>query len=205
MKIIDAIKIKGRPFEIPDCSRDDLPEFFKKMGYKVGAEIGVFRGEFSEKICKAGLKLYAIDPWVTDKDYIERFTKEDMNTNLKIAKKRLEPYGAVIMQKTSMEAVREFEDNSLDFVYIDGNHGFKFVTEDIFEWSKKVRPGGAISGHDYYYSAGKEILRLDVRHVVDAYAKAIRLKSWYVLGEKNAKLGEKRDKYRSWLWINPHI
>ena len=62
MKIIDGIKLKGRPAEIPDCGRDDLPQFFVEMGYKVGAEIGVQEGIYAEEICKAGLKLYAVDP-----------------------------------------------------------------------------------------------------------------------------------------------
>jgi len=64
MKLIDGIKLKGKPAEIPDCTRDDLPQFFVDMGFKVGAEIGVARGKYSEKFCKVGLKLYSIDPWL---------------------------------------------------------------------------------------------------------------------------------------------
>ena len=59
MQILDGLKLKGTPAEIPDCGRDDLPQFFVEMGYKVGAEIGVLRGEYSEKLCKAGLKAQA--------------------------------------------------------------------------------------------------------------------------------------------------
>ncbi len=69
MKIIDGIKLKGLPAEIPDCGRDDLPQFFVDMGFKVGAEIGVLRGEFTEKLCQAGLKVYAVDPWKNYLDY----------------------------------------------------------------------------------------------------------------------------------------
>ena len=54
MKIIDGIKLKGRPAEIPGCSRGDLPQFFVDMEYKIGAEIGVYKGAFVEKFCKAG-------------------------------------------------------------------------------------------------------------------------------------------------------
>jgi hypothetical protein len=38
-----------------------------------------------------------------------------------------------------MDALNDFEDDSLDFVYIDGNHEFPYVAEDLFHWSKKVR------------------------------------------------------------------
>ena len=42
MNINDGIKHKGKPYFIPDCSRDDLPKFFKERGFKVGAEIGSY-------------------------------------------------------------------------------------------------------------------------------------------------------------------
>ncbi len=197
MKIIDGLKLKGWQVEIPDCGRDDLPEFFKKMGYKVGAEIGVEKGIFAENICKAGLKLYAIDPWMNYDGYYEKgFNDEAMEENYKEAKNRLASYDCNIIHKTSMEAVKDFKDGSLDFVYIDGNHGFKFVTEDIWEWSKKVRRGGAISGHDYYSS--RRPFHMDVKYVLDGYTKAAKLSKWYVLGKR---FKDKRDKFRSWFWI----
>lgn len=55
MKLIDGIKLRGNPAEILDCSRDDLPQFFVEMGYKAGAEIGVYKGQFSKKFCQVGL------------------------------------------------------------------------------------------------------------------------------------------------------
>ena len=73
MEIIDAIKKhKGRPFEIPDCSRDDLPQFFKQMVFKVGAEIGVYKGAYTKKFLEVGLKMYGIDPWLAYRSYRKR-------------------------------------------------------------------------------------------------------------------------------------
>jgi hypothetical protein len=109
-----------------------------------------------------------------------------------------------MVRKKSMDAVKDFEDESLDFVYIDGHHGFKFVTEDIWEWSKKVKKGGVISGHDYAYGKWKELgpQVLQVKEVIDAYTLAFRIKNWWVLGRKHKKEeGEKRDQYRSWMWF----
>src|SRR3989344_4840255 len=123
MKIIDGLKLKGKPAEIPECSRDDLPGFFKEMGFKVGAEIGVYKGEFSEKLAKAGLKLYAIDPWKEYKGYNMPKSQERLNSQYEQTKSVLAPFpDCRIIRKTSMEAVEDFEDGSLDFVYIDGNH-----------------------------------------------------------------------------------
>jgi hypothetical protein len=38
----------------------------------------------------------------------------------------------------------------VDFVYIDGNHGYRAVSEDIRAWWPKIRPGGVLGGHDFY-------------------------------------------------------
>ncbi len=204
MKLIDGIKLKGRPAEIPDCTRDDLPQFFVEMGYKVGAEIGVDRGEFSEKFCKAGLKLHAIDPWQYDNDYQDRHSQKKLDSLYEHTKKVLSPYRASVIRKTSMEALEDFANESLDFVYIDANHQLKYVIEDLVEWSKKVKRGGCICGHDYIYTNPRTQAGIcHVIYAVNAFTQAYGIKNWYILGRKEASLGEKRDKWRSWMWINP--
>jgi SAM-dependent methyltransferase len=198
MRIAEGIKYQGRPFEIPDCSRDELPQFFVEMGYKVGAEIGVSKGRFSVKFASQGLTLYAIDPWKVYNDYNDARGQTFYNSLYQQAQKSLAPYTTCkIIKKPSMEAVLDFADNSLDFVYIDGNHEFKYVAEDVSEWSKKVREGGVISGHDYAYIR----LHCHVIPVVNAYTQAYNITNWYLLGRKTTLAGEKRDNLRSWMWI----
>lgn len=204
MKISEGLaQFKGEGVEIPDCGRNDLPEFFKEMGYKVGVEIGTDEGEFAEVIGKSGLKLYAVDPWESYPDYYRETLQTKLNQKYEITKKRLAPYDCTLVRELSMEAVKGFKDESLDFVYIDGHHGFKFVTEDIYEWSKKIKKGGAICGHDFIFTKTQPSSPYvcHVRYVVEAYTKAFKIKNWYVLGRKHAGEGEKRDQWRSWLWI----
>ncbi|MCS7092137.1 MAG: class I SAM-dependent methyltransferase [Patescibacteria group bacterium] len=204
MKLIDAVKNKkGRPFEIPDCSRDDLPGFFKAMGFKTGAEIGVYKGEFSKKFCEAGFTFFAIDPWKYDKDYKDRHSQEKLDSFYEHTKRILSPFkNCTIIRKTSMEAVCDFEDESLDFVYIDANHQLKYVIEDIVEWSKKVKKGGVISGHDYIYTNPKTPAGIcHVIYAVNAYVNAYKIKNWYILGRYKPEKGERRDSWRSWMWI----
>lgn len=201
MKLKDAIKQSGRPFEIPDASRDDLPQLFTELGFKVGAEIGVKEGEYSEIICRSGLKLYGIDPYLKYDDYVEPETQESLNQAMEKAANRLKSYDFTQIRKTSMGALDEFPDESLDFVYIDGNHSFKFVTEDIFEWSKKVKKGGIIAGHDYVYLGSLDKHQVHTKYVVEAYTKAFGITSWFVIGRKEKVKGEKRDPYRSWFWM----
>src|SRR3990167_11418237 len=69
--ILEGLSLRGRPAEIPDCSRDDLPQFFVDRGYKVGAEIGVYKGEYTKRFLDEGLKMYGIDPWRAYNNYNE--------------------------------------------------------------------------------------------------------------------------------------
>lgn len=202
MEIIEGIKQQGSPFIIPDCPRDNLPSFFKEMGYKVGAEIGVYRGEFSAKFCAVGLKMYAIDPWMSFRGQGKhQRVQEVQDSYYEQAKKNLAPYpDCVIIKKTSMEAVLAFKDDSLDFVYIDGDHNFRHAAEDIYEWSKKVRVGGVVSGHDYYntaYFARNSICNVGV--IVDAYVKEFNITNWYIYKSDNPR--DPNDMRYSWLWV----
>ena len=202
MKLIDAIKKeKGIPFEIPDCSRDELPEFFKQMGYEIGAEIGSYKGTFTEKFCKEGFKMYAIDPWMAYQGAGRTQLKQERHDFLcEHAKRILAPYDCTIIRKTSMDALNDFKDGSLDFIYIDGNHNFRHAASDIYEWSKKVKIGGIVSGHDYFDTAffARNIV-CNVKIVLDAYIKAFNITNWYIYKPK--KTTNPNDKYYSWMFI----
>ena len=200
MKISEGIKNIGYPYKIHDSFRNDLPGFFKEQGYTVGAEIGVLRGEFSEELCKAGLKLYAIDPWVYYKNYKRHPQEAPMEEIYQEAKKKLSSYDCTFIRKTSMDALDDFKDNSLDFVYIDGNHTIRYIVEDFYEWYRKVRPGGVICGHDYENLRNNPYSQsaCHVRSAIDMLA-AIYSLNFYVLGSNTGV----RDKHRSWMIIKP--
>ena len=202
MKLIEGLKLIGSPAEIPDCSRNDLVELFQQLGFKTGVEIGVFEGEFTEVLAKGGFKIYGIDPWLVYEDYGTAKYQPKADSRYEITKKRLSPYPDVTLIKDfSMEAVKKFENESLDFVYIDGNHQFRYVADDIYEWWKKVKKGGIICGHDYaYFKKNSPCGGCQAREVVDAYAKSFHLNFW-VLGTRKRNPGEVRDDYRSWMFI----
>jgi len=93
-----------------------------------------------------------------------------------------------------MDALHYFRNESLDFVYIDGDHAFRYVAEDIYEWNWKVRKGGIVAGHDYRANRGGIEKNINqVGPVVDAYVKAFKIKNWYLVGDK--------DHASSWFWI----
>ena len=204
MKLIDAIKKEGSPFVVPDSSPNDFPEFFMKMGYRVGAEIGVYKGWYSRKLAKAGLKVYAIDAWTPYPgfDRVEDARIERQEELYHKAWKLLSRYEKVtIIRKFSMDALKDFEDESLDWVHVDSNHILKYALEDIDGWSKKVKRGGAITGHDYIHPEDFKQRKqewawenMQVKFAVDAYTQANRIKNWYVIGKG-------KDRCPSFMWI----
>lgn len=177
-------------------SRDELPNYFKQLGFTTGAEVGVYRGEFTEKFCKAGLAMYAIDPWIPFKGQGRSEETQGMqDTNYEYTKKRLGSYkNCTLIKKTSMGALNDFRDGSLDFVYLDGDHRFRYVADDIAEWYFKVKKGGIVAGHDYYMTAASaKNLICQVKAVVDAFVATYEIKDFYIFGEN--------DKYLSWMFI----
>lgn len=184
--------------------RNALPELFVRMGFKVGAEIGVYKGAFTEKFCQAGLKMYAIDPWVAYEGAGRTQHRQERQDFLYGHTQRtLAPYDCTIIRATSMEALKHFEDGSLDFIYIDGDHSFRYIAEDIVEWSKKVKSGGVISGHDYFYFGPSSTnLVCQVGPVVDAYVKVMEINELVIFEAiKDAK--DKDDRYPSWMFQKP--
>lgn len=189
------------PYEIPDFGRNGLAVLFNELGFKVGAEIGVLDGTYSQIMCEAnpGVKLYCIDAWKRHKGYLDYTRSSTFSNAHERATKILAPYNCELIRKFSMDAVKKFEDESLDFVYIDGNHDFQNVTNDIVEWSKKVRKGGIIAGHDYSRHKGPSFIH--VHEVLNAYTQAYKIRPWFILGSMEVVPGQVRDAARSWMFI----
>ncbi len=193
------------PIEVPNFGRQGLAELFAELDFKRGAEIGVREGEYSEVLCKAipGLKLYGIDPYVSYKGYRDNIESENFDAYLEMAKKRLAGYDYEFVRKFSVDALADFDDQSLDFVYIDGNHDFKNCTDDIVGWSKKVRYGGIVSGHDFIKY--RRPTSIHCYEVVTAYTAACDIKPWFITSSKVVKDGREAVEARSWFWVNEPI
>ena len=183
------------PLTLPISRFKGLPRLFKELGFKAGAEIGVLQGKYSKVLCRAipELKLYSIDAWRDYRPYGDFRGQEKFDVIYEEVKTRLAPYNCEVIRKLSMDAVKDFEDESLDFVFIDANHAFEYVTEDIAGLSKKVRKGGIVSGHDFFRSGGR-MRHINVKDVVQAWTYSHKIKTWFVIGKKE-------DKYPSWMWV----
>jgi len=175
------------PFKSDGGTRDILAQLMGEIGYKTGAEIGVFRGAYSEILCKSisGLKLKCIDPWLAFRSN----TQERMEGRFIRTCRRLRHFDAEIIRKPSMEFVKEVPNRTLDFVYIDAMHEFDPVMLDLICWSDKVKSGGMVAGHDYSSPNWWN----GVIPAVNAYTQAHNISKWYVTDEKDP----------SFFWVKP--
>lgn len=188
--------------EIPDTNRETLAELFCELGYEIGAEVGVEEGKYSEVICRKNpnVQLFSIDAWEAYRGYREHVTQEKLDRIYETAKEKLKPFNATLIKGYSLDVVKDFEDESLDFVYIDGNHAYEHAVNDISAWSKKVRKGGIVAGHDYIKRKGNSYL-IGVVPAVNGFVEAYKISPLFILGRKETIEGERRDRSRSWFYV----
>ncbi len=117
----------------------------------VMAEVGSFVGDSTRMFAERCLKVHAVDPWQNGYD------DEDPSSYTWPMEQIEAQFDEVVREcgniekhkMVSLKGAQLFEDGSLDFVYIDGNHKYDYVLADIGAWLPKVRKGGFIAGHDY--------------------------------------------------------
>jgi hypothetical protein len=129
----------------------------------VGAEVGVYKGALSNMLLSRvpKLHLYMIDRW-------QSYSKEEIGANgesnmslrkqetfnkaaelaTEIANKYIDR--AVIISSDSQKASKIFHEKTLDFVFIDADHSYDAVYQDIYSWLWKIKPGGWMCGHDFH-------------------------------------------------------
>lgn len=124
----------------------------------VGLEIGVWKGEFSEVILdKLSPKLfYMVDPWKYMENYSDRWYGGTWATSQKDMDNIFEEI-CLKFKNQPVKIIRDFSDNllnhipeeTLDWVYIDGNHDYEFVLNDLTISKKLLKHNGLIVGDDY--------------------------------------------------------
>lgn len=131
----------------------------------VCAEIGVWRGAFSEAILEVTKPqvLHLIDPWEFQGEFPDRMYggsvargQADMDRIYDSVCRRFDSFDNVrIHRGKSDQVLSQFEDDSLDWVYIDGNHYYDYVLQDLNLSIWKVKSGGYLTGDDYNWGASE--------------------------------------------------
>ncbi len=129
----------------------------------VCAEVGVWKGAFSEEILKITepKELNLIDPWV----YQPRFSNsgfghpsigDEIEGYYDLVQEKFKDDPRVkIHRKHAVVAFSKMEDHYLDWIYLDGNQNMPFILSDLKYALAKVKPNGIIAGDDYDWQSDR--------------------------------------------------
>lgn len=136
--------------------RDQLGLWLNELGLmELAAEIGCAFGGFAKLFLNQwlGQKYLMIDPWSRqDTDVYRERQESEQHYELwyKECRELAKSDSRIsLLRMDSVNASKQCADACLDFVYIDGNHSFEAVTEDLNAWWPKLKIGGIMAGHDF--------------------------------------------------------
>jgi SAM-dependent methyltransferase len=129
----------------------------------VGAELGVFRGEFTKHILQIvqPRELHLVDVWWTrfgefypDWGEYTNFGKLSTKRAFESAQKTVQLYGpqknCVFFVGDDLEYLRGFADSYFDWIYLDTTHAYEHTKLELKLLARKIKPDGLIMGHDWY-------------------------------------------------------
>jgi len=135
--------------------RKDLPTALTKLGLSgFGAEIGVSEGAYSHRILEHSnlCHLFSIDRWEAY-DSAGTMIKETPE-QLKYIQAccKLAPFRTRVsfIRMASLDAAKIFQNDFFDFIYIDADHSYTMIRQDLEAWWPKLKSGGVFAGHDYW-------------------------------------------------------
>lgn len=121
---------------------------------QIGAEIGVYKGGFSEFLLEHCKKLYLVDPWYRAGGFwntnIANDSRVDTVINILSAYKTEIERGTIeVIVDYSENFLRFKADEYFDFIYIDSSHRYEDTLNELHIAYKKIKNGGYIFGDDY--------------------------------------------------------
>lgn len=155
-----------------------LIEKYTSFEAKEGVEVGVWRGQTSEELLKRfpSLQLIMVDRWqaygeTEGGNRLRGKTQQQMEDAMMEALHRTNfaVDRRLVVVGDSFDAALFLGCNTLDFVWIDGDHSESAVYSDLSMWSQVLRPCCLLCGHDYD-GVGDRRGRFGVKKAVDAFA-----------------------------------
>lgn len=153
--------------------------------FKTFVEVGVWKGHSISYLAKLlenkDVKIYAVDLWEkSPMAMVPQYAKE-VELSYKLYNMVLEDtqtrHLITDIKMDSSKAAEKFADKSIDFVFIDADHEYESVKNDIIAWLPKIKSGGIISGHDYH-NGGPGIIKA-VNELLDGF-KLSHGTTWYL-------------------------
>lgn len=167
-------------FEVSKYRRIWEP-FMKKYVCNIICEVGVqFGFNFRRMIAHNPRAAVAIDSWIDD-GVISRndkgFSQRELDRQYEHFKRKMSDKPFVkTYREYSYDAVKHFEDNYFDLIYIDADHTFRGCLRDIIDWYPKVKKGGLLLGDDYKIYKSETGVDFGVIDAVDKFAREKNLR-----------------------------
>lgn len=150
-----------------------------------GIEIGIKEGMNSIallEMCPNIAKLTGIDPFAPYNDLGYQWTEEEQESIYGYMLKNVKVRGCEDrfehLRMTGLEAVAQFEDNSIHFVFIDGEHTAEAVSAELTAYWPKLVDGGVMSGHDFD-KIGSAVHKWRSDNSVESEIVFVQHSSWY--------------------------
>jgi hypothetical protein len=154
---------------------DVIADLVRQSGLRIGAEIGTAEGRFVAGLLRQcpDVLLWCVDDYAPGyKTWMgTEWTAEDQARNRATFDAVRKEFGLRVthLPMKSLHAASWLPGCALDFVFIDADHSFEAVRDDIAAWCRVVRPGGYVTGHDYDHNKFPGV----VRAVDDAFPDAV--------------------------------
>ena len=158
----------------------------KLEGNLIGVEVGVCNGVtselFAQKISNIN-KLYAVDNYPSFVDWDgTRVTEERQAETMRRCKERLAKYPNVeFVYKSSVEFGETLFDDSIDFVFVDGDHSYEATLKDLQTYWPKVKTGGVFAGHDINLTSVTKALEEFFKDSPDTEIVTVENNAWYII------------------------
>jgi len=155
-KTIEQLRSEGK-WPLSYVSAKGLVPILQQGGEDLkGVEIGTCRAESTNYLldqCPNIKHITTVDPFMPYDDWAGHIGTEVIQKFKEITAENLKDFMASgrvrLLMSTSELVVNNFEDNSLDFIFIDGDHSYEGVYTDLMLWYPKVKYGGLFAGHDW--------------------------------------------------------
>lgn len=134
--------------------RLDIRQYISSLKNPIICEVGVrMGGNFSNMLTENVIEAIGVDSYTDEGDYATNdllYSQEVLDRQYEhVVKKYSSDKRVKIIRDFSLSAAKKFNDNYFDFIYLDADHTYKGISEDIKAWFPKVKDGGVLSGHDY--------------------------------------------------------
>jgi hypothetical protein len=129
------------------------------------------------------IDLYSVDTWAgsiehADMDVIKNNSLyEDFLNNIAPIKDRIN-----VIRSTSLEASEKFDNESIDFLFLDASHEYEDVINDLHAWYPKIKKGAIFAGHDYDWSGVSRAVA-EFCALKNLIPKPVSNSSWYFICE----------------------